>query len=78
MNLPIGNRVGEITYFKREKKYGFIRDTESDREFFFMASDVALDPIDILAGTPVTFKVKKDVNPSNGNNTLRAYLVRLR
>jgi len=48
---------GEIKFYNRQKKYGFITESESGTEFFFMNKDAAIKEEYLISFLPVSFSV---------------------
>jgi len=66
---------GEIKFYNRKKKYGFITETESGNEFFFMNKDAAIQEERLICYLPVSFSIFNEPLDNPIKNR-RAILVR--
>ena len=56
--------------------YGFLTDSDTGKDFFFLPDSVALPEYAILEGQPVTYKIKLDTNRSTGKPEEIAYFIK--
>lgn len=65
---------GEIKFFNQLKKYGFITEKNTGKEFFFLRKDTAIRDERIISHLPVSFSVLAEPHEETGRNR-RAILV---